>query len=73
MEHGRSPDTPVAVIRRGTVAEQKTLTGTLNNIARISGESDMKPPAIIVVGDVVHLREELNWFEKRPLLENGSW
>jgi uroporphyrinogen III methyltransferase/synthase len=67
VQHGRSPDTPVAVIRRGTVAEQKTLTGTLNTIARIAEESDMKPPAIIVVGHVVSLRDELNWFEKRPL------
>lgn len=67
VQHGRSPDTPVAVIRRGTVAEQKTLTGTLDTIARIAEENNMKPPAIIVVGHVVGLREELNWFEKRPL------
>ncbi len=67
MKHGRSEDTPVAVIRRGTVPEQKTLTGTLKNIAVVSEENNMKPPAIIVVGDVVGLREELNWFEKRPL------
>ena len=67
VQHGRAPDTPVAVIRRGTVAEQKTLTGTLDNIARIAEESNMKPPAIIVVGSVVSLRDELNWFEKRPL------
>ncbi len=67
IQNGRSPDTPVAVIRRGTVAEQKTLTGRLDDIARLASESEMKPPAIIVVGDVVNLRDELNWFEKRPL------
>ena len=67
VKYGRSADTPVAVIRRGTVAEQKTLTGTLKNIARLAQESNMKPPAIIVVGEVVRLRKELNWFEKRPL------
>jgi len=67
VQHGRSEDTPVAVIRRGTVAEQKTLTGTLKDIAGIAEENNMKPPAIIVVGEVVGLREELNWFEKRPL------
>jgi len=67
MQNGRSPDTPVAVIRRGTVAQQKTLTGILKNISRLARESHMEPPAIIVVGEVVRLREELNWFEKRPL------
>jgi len=67
IQNGRPPDTPVAVIRRGTVAEQKTLTGRLNDIARLATESNVKPPAIIVVGHVVNLRDELNWFEKRPL------
>ncbi len=67
MHHGRSPDTPVAVICRGTLAEQRTLIGKLENIDRLAAESEMKPPAVIVVGEVVTLREELNWFEKRPL------
>ncbi|SPD75811.1 Uroporphyrinogen-III C-methyltransferase [uncultured Desulfobacterium sp.] len=67
MQHGRSGDTPVAVIRRGTVSEQKTLTGNLDNIARMVKDCGMKPPAIIVVGEVVKLRDELNWFENRPL------
>ena len=69
MEHGRAPDTPVAVIRSGTVPEQKTIKGTLKDIVRLSRESGMSPPAIIVVGDVIHLREKLNWFERRPLFE----
>ena len=69
MEHGRAPDTPVAVIRSGTVPEQKTIKGTLKDIARLSRESGITPPAIIVVGDVIHLREKLNWFERRPLFE----
>ena len=67
MAHGRSPDTPVAVIRRGTVAEQRTVVGSLGNIARMAKEGNIKPPAIIVVGDVVRMRKVLNWFEKRPL------
>jgi uroporphyrinogen III methyltransferase/synthase len=67
VRHGRSPETPVAVIRRGTVAEQKTVSGTLDNIAEKVKEAGLKPPAIIVVGDVVGLREELNWFETKPL------
>jgi uroporphyrinogen III methyltransferase/synthase len=67
MEHGRSPQTPVAVIRTGTVPEQQTVAGSLKDIADIAKKEKMRPPAIIVVGDVVRLREELNWFEERPL------
>ena len=67
IDHGRSEDTPVAVIRRGTVAEQKTIMGPLRDIADLAKKEGIKPPAIIVVGDVVTLRDELNWFEKRTL------
>ena len=67
MEHGREPDTPVAVIQRGTIAEQKTVTGTLKDIDEIARREGLKPPAIIVVGGVVSLRSELAWFDKRPL------
>ncbi len=65
--HGRAEETPVAVIRWGTTAEQQTVTGTLGNIARIAEEAGIKPPAIIVVGEVVGLHQQLSWFEKRPL------
>lgn len=67
IRHGRSPDTPVAVIHRGTVPGQKSVTGTLGTIASAAKEKGIRPPGIIVVGDVVRLRDELNWFEKRPL------
>jgi uroporphyrinogen III methyltransferase/synthase len=67
MEHGRTPETPVAVIRTGTMPEQRTVTGPLKDIAEIAKEEKIRPPAIIVVGDVVRLREELNWFEEKPL------
>lgn len=67
IKHGRSPGTPVAVIRQGTVAEQKTIEGRLDNIDRIAAQERMKPPGIIVVGDIVGLRSQLNWFEKKPL------
>ncbi|CAN5855096.1 uroporphyrinogen-III C-methyltransferase [soil metagenome] len=65
---GKSPDTPVACVRWGTIAEQRTVTGTLDDIAdRVSG-AGLKPPAIIVVGEVVALREAgLDWYERRPL------
>ncbi|MBI3378572.1 MAG: uroporphyrinogen-III C-methyltransferase [Nitrospirae bacterium] len=67
MENGRSPDTPVAVIRWGTRPDQKTITGTLRDIADIVKEKDIKPPAVMVIGEVVKLRERLMWYEKKPM------
>jgi uroporphyrinogen III methyltransferase/synthase len=65
---GRNPDTPVACVRWGTVPEQRTITGTLQDIADRVTEAGLKPPAIIVIGDVVALREKgLDWYEQRPL------
>jgi uroporphyrinogen III methyltransferase/synthase len=65
---GKNPGTPVAVIRWGTVPEQRTVTGTLEDIADRVEEANLKPPAITVVGDVVSLREAgLGWYEHRPL------
>lgn len=67
LAHGRSPDTPVAVIRWGTRPEQATLTGTLDSIVDLVREHNFTNPAVIVVGQVVTLREQLAWFEKKPL------
>ena len=67
MENGRNPDTPVAVIRWGTRPDQKTITGTLRDIADIVKEKDIKPPAVMVVGEVVKLRKRLMWYEKKPM------
>lgn len=65
---GKSPDTPAACIRWGTVPGQRTITGTLRDIAGRIAAADLKPPAITVVGDVVALRDSgLDWFERRPL------
>ena len=64
---GRSATTPVAVIHRGTTMRQRTVSGTLEDIERVVAEEGIKPPSIIVVGDVVSLRGKLRWFEDRPL------
>jgi uroporphyrinogen III methyltransferase/synthase len=65
---GKAPQTPVACVRWGTVPEQRTVTGTLEDIADRVAEAGLKPPAIIVVGEVVALREAgLDWYEQRPL------
>jgi len=68
IRFGRSPDTPVAVIRWGTTPQHASIDGTLADIARKVKEAGIKPPAIIVVGGVAALRKEINWYEKRPLL-----
>lgn len=65
LKHGRAPETPVAVIRWGTKAEQKVIVGTLADMA--AKARGITPPAITVIGDVVRLREKLNWFERLPL------
>ncbi len=65
IKHGRSKDTPVAVIRWGTTSRQQTVIGTLDTI--VQKAKDVKPPAITIVGEVVKLRDQLNWFEKKPL------
>jgi len=67
IENGRPADTPVAVVRWGTRADQETLVTTLENVAAEVKERDIRPPAVMVVGDVVKLREELNWYELKPL------
>jgi uroporphyrinogen III methyltransferase / synthase len=67
MEEGRSPETPVAAVRWGTRADQHTVIGTLQDIVVKAEQARLEPPTVIVVGEVVKLREQLNWFEKRPL------
>jgi len=65
IEHGRDPSTPAALIRWGTRPEQYVITGRLADIA--TKTEGFRPPAVIVVGDVVTLRNQLNWFERLPL------
>lgn len=71
IAHGRSPETPVALIRWGTRPEQEILIGTLADIAGKAGKAGFKAPAIIVVGEVVKLRGKLRWFDNRPLSGRG--
>lgn len=67
IKNGRSPKTPVALIRWGTTTDQQTWTGTLETIAEIARRENVAPPTLIVVGEVIELRKKLNWFEKKPL------
>ena len=61
------PDLPVALIRWATTGRQETLVGTLENIAQRVRETGFAAPAVAVFGEVVSLRDRLNWFERRPL------
>mgnify|MGYP002624735718 CR=1 FL=1 len=63
IEHGRAPDTPAALIRWGTKPAQEVFVTTLAEAPNVA----IEPPAIFVVGEVVNLREQLKWFELRPL------
>ncbi|HOS43886.1 MAG TPA: uroporphyrinogen-III C-methyltransferase [Armatimonadota bacterium] len=67
IAHGRAPGTPAAVIQQGTTPRQRTVTGTLADIADAAVRAQLTSPAITVVGEVVRLRETLDWFETRPL------
>lgn len=66
-EEGKSSDTPVALIQWGTYPKQRTVVGTLADIVERAEAVNIQPPTIIVIGAVVPLRKNLNWFESRPL------
>ncbi|MBC2694064.1 MAG: uroporphyrinogen-III C-methyltransferase [Desulfobacteraceae bacterium] len=68
INYGKPSDTPVALVRWGTTPQQFSVTGTLENINERVKSIGLKPPAIIVVGNVVKLRKTMNWFENRPLM-----
>ncbi|WP_126427965.1 uroporphyrinogen-III C-methyltransferase [Brevibacillus marinus] len=67
IKYGRSPQTPVALIRWGTTVDQQTVVGTLADIVEKREQAGLTNPAIIIVGEVVSLRDKLQWFEKKPL------
>ncbi len=66
--HGMDNDTPVALVQWGTTSRQFTITGTLDNIVERVKSAGLKSPAIIIVGQVIKLRETMQWFENRPLM-----
>ena len=65
LEAGRAPATPVALVRWGTTDAQETVVGRLDQIATLAAAVRLAPPVVIVVGDVVNLRERLAWFGVR--------
>lgn len=67
IQEGLKEKTPAAIIRWGTRPEQRVIIGKISEIATLAKENKISPPAILVIGDVVALREKLSWFEKKPL------
>ena len=67
IANGRAADTPAMAVRWGTRPDQHTLVGTLATLPALIHEHDLKPPATIIIGEVVGLRDKLNWFEHLPL------
>jgi uroporphyrin-III C-methyltransferase / precorrin-2 dehydrogenase / sirohydrochlorin ferrochelatase len=69
LEHGRDPQCPAAVIENGTLDTQRTVVGPLAQIADLVAARGVRPPALIVIGEVVGLRDKLNWFEETHACE----
>jgi uroporphyrinogen III methyltransferase / synthase len=67
VENGLAANTPVAMVRWGTTGRQQSIEGTLATIADVVEKAKFTAPAVTVIGDVVKLRKNLNWYEKRPL------
>jgi uroporphyrinogen III methyltransferase/synthase len=67
LRYGRDPKTPVAVVRWASTSEQRTVVGNLENIAEVVLKNKIKPPSLVIIGEVVNLRDTINWYEKRPL------
>ncbi len=65
--YGRPPGTPIALIRWGTTADQQVITGTIGDIVETAAARNFASPAVVVVGEVVNLRQQLQWFENKPL------
>jgi uroporphyrinogen III methyltransferase/synthase len=66
VSHGKAATTPVAMVRWGTTGRQQSIHGTLATIGEVAAKEQIGPPTVVVIGEVVKLREELNWFESRP-------
>jgi uroporphyrinogen III methyltransferase/synthase len=66
LRYGRDPKTPVAVVRWASTSEQRTVVGNLENIAEVVLKNKIKPPSLVIIGEVVNLRDTINWYEKRP-------
>ena len=63
--HGMHKDTPAAIVQQGTTQQQRVYSATLEQLPGIVEQQDISPPSMVIIGEVVRLREQLNWF--RPV------
>ena len=64
IDHGRAADTPAALVQQGTTQNQRVFTGTLANLPQLVAEHEVHAPTLVIVGEVVTLRDKLAWFDK---------
>jgi uroporphyrin-III C-methyltransferase / precorrin-2 dehydrogenase / sirohydrochlorin ferrochelatase len=64
VEHGMADTTPAAIIQQGTQQGQRVITGTLGTLPELAVRAQLHPPTLIIVGEVVRLRDKLKWFER---------
>jgi len=62
VAHGLAPQTPAAAVRNATLASQGTVCGTVGDLPGLLARADIKPPAVVIIGEVVRLRQALDWF-----------
>jgi uroporphyrin-III C-methyltransferase len=67
LKHGKPPHTPVAIIQWGTLLEQRTVTATLETVVDVVHQHRIENPSMIIIGEVVTLREKIQWFERMML------
>lgn len=72
IAHGKPTDTPVAIVSRGTSPQQRVLTGTLATITALQEQAQLEAPALIIVGEVVNLHEDLAWFGEEVLTQHKA-
>ena len=72
IKHGRSGDTPIAVIENGTLPEQRVVTGHLKQLPSLVKEHDIVSPSLIVIGEVAALARKLGWFKQSTLVDAQS-
>ena len=72
MTHGASPDLPIAIIQQGTTQLQRVVDGTLETLPGLVEQAGLRAPCLIIVGEVVRLREKLAWFVPSPAAESAG-
>jgi uroporphyrin-III C-methyltransferase/precorrin-2 dehydrogenase/sirohydrochlorin ferrochelatase len=72
IKHGLTAETPAAIVQHGTLPTQRVITGDLNTLPALAEQAGLKAPTLIIVGNVVKLREKLGWFQPELHGEQAS-